>query len=544
MDALKTQFTAFQTIENEIRVKKMRTNTGVKDTFQLYFQDLLAASYKKNPVWRIKGLDPHSDTPVKILHVVLLGFVKYFWCDLIQIETSTSLYIQNQLKKDNQKELLAAQLNSLDVSALGLSPLPGDTFVKYAGSLVGRNFCAIAQVAPYVIYDLVNDECCTTWVALSKLIPLVWQSQIGDISTYMKTLENQIQTFLLAAAQWTNRWFNKPKFHILVHLPAHIRCFGLAMLFATKAFELFNAVIQAKSIHSNCQAPSRDIAHGFAQGNCIRHLLSGGLFQLLQTQIPGSAPNLPAPTCAETFSKHWLCIFRKAGQPVFAKSTLTAQHVPDALGLNVPSVQRPFSSCCFKQATIVRLLNGDNCRCNNFVIVCCIPGFSTFVGCIREVLMSIGALCDTPDFILIEKCEVSEQVELAKIYGMPASILCTVNVQHNCASEKCTATGEVEVLKERKKTTKTRARVLHNNLEANLMLNTAQMRDGLHVQPFQLPAPQYRIENIIMKSALKELPPKRTIGIGAHTSRTTPSTNGPQTRPFSGNLSHPSLLAL
>ncbi len=34
--------------------------------------------------------------------------------------------------------------------------------------------------------------------------------------------------------------------------------------------------------------------------------------------------------------------------------------------------------------------------------------------------MSIGALCDTPDFILIEKCEVSEQVELAKIYGMPA----------------------------------------------------------------------------------------------------------------------------
>ncbi len=71
------------------------------------------------------------------------------------------------------------------------------------------------------------------------------------------------------------------------------------------------------------------------------------------------------------------------------------------------------------------------------------------------------------------------------------------------------------------------------------MLNTAQMRDGLHVQPFQLPAPQYRIENIIMKSALKELPPKRTIGIGAHTSRTTPSTNGPQTRPFSGNLEPP-----
>ncbi|KAF8919278.1 hypothetical protein CPB85DRAFT_1529674 [Mucidula mucida] len=478
------------------RVKKMRTDTGVKDTFQLYFQDLLAASYKKKRGNEsrqaaldaaIEALSEHVTSPVwcikgdEILHVVLLGFVKYFWRDLIQ----------NQLKKDDQKD------------ALGLSPLPGDTFVKYAGSLVGRNFCAIAQVAPYVIYNLVNDECRATWVALSKLIPLVWQPQIGDISTYTKTLKNEIQTFLLAAAQWTNRWFNKPKFHILVHLPAHIRCFGPAMLFATEAFESFNVVIRAKSIHSNRQAPSRDIAHGFAQGNRIRHLLSGGLFQLLQTRIPGSAPNLPVPTCAETFSKcrkDWVLVgggsqefmntpgpvMEKAGQPVFAKSTLTAQHVPDALGLNVPSVQRPFSSCCFKQATLVRLLNGNDCRCDDFVIVRRIPGFSTFVGCIREVLTSVGALCDTPDFILIEECEVSEQVELAKTYGMPAvrpsgvcnlvqleSILCTVNVQHNCASEKCTATGEVEVLEEHEKTTKTCARVLHNDLEANLMLNTA-----------------------------------------------------------------------
>ena len=50
------------------------------------------------------------------------------------------------------------------------------------------------------------------------------------------------------------------------------------MLFATEAFESFNAVIRAKSVHSNRQAPSRDIALAFAQGNRIRHLLSGGYF--------------------------------------------------------------------------------------------------------------------------------------------------------------------------------------------------------------------------------------------------------------------------
>ncbi|KAF6742725.1 hypothetical protein DFP72DRAFT_829964, partial [Ephemerocybe angulata] len=59
--------------------------------------------------------------------------------------------------------------------------------------------------------------------------------------------------------RWTSAWFNN-KFHIIIHLPDHIVHFGPAILFATEAFESFNAVIRAKSVHSNRQAPSRDIA--------------------------------------------------------------------------------------------------------------------------------------------------------------------------------------------------------------------------------------------------------------------------------------------
>lgn len=103
------------------------------------------------------------------------------------------------------------------------------------------------------------------------------------------TVEHAITIFLLKTAQLTCAWFNKSKFHIILHLPKHIRRFGPAILFATEAFESFNAVIRAKSIHSNRQAPSRDIAMAFAQGNRVRHLLSGGYSipaHLLSTSSP------------------------------------------------------------------------------------------------------------------------------------------------------------------------------------------------------------------------------------------------------------------
>ncbi|KAK0435376.1 hypothetical protein EV421DRAFT_1716660, partial [Armillaria borealis] len=224
------------------------------------------------------GLDPHTDTPVEILHVVLLGFVKYLWCDVVH----------NQLSKNEaKKRQLMVRLSSVDVEGMGLPPLAGHTLVTYCGSLTGRDFRAIAQVAPFVLKNFVQDNCYQTWIALSKLVPLIWQPEIEDIDAYVVSvlqitrshpssdryiqdlLQKEIDCFLQCVAQWTCRWFNKPKFHILVHLPDHIRRFGPAMLFATEAFESFNAIIRSKSVHSNRHAPSRDIARAFAQCNRI-----------------------------------------------------------------------------------------------------------------------------------------------------------------------------------------------------------------------------------------------------------------------------------
>ena len=59
--------------------------------------------------------DPCQDTPVEILHTILLGMVKYFWCDAVGCLS------------DSNKEILKAHLSSMDVAGLGLSSLTGQT---------------------------------------------------------------------------------------------------------------------------------------------------------------------------------------------------------------------------------------------------------------------------------------------------------------------------------------------------------------------------------------------------------------------------------
>jgi hypothetical protein len=120
-------------------------------------------------------IDPHQDTPVEILHVVLLGFVKYFWRDAVD------------RLSDEQKAILRVRLTCLDLSGLdpSISSLRGSTLVQYAGSLVGRDFKILEQVAIFALYDLLDPAIIETWSALAMLLPLVWQPQIHNMDIYL-----------------------------------------------------------------------------------------------------------------------------------------------------------------------------------------------------------------------------------------------------------------------------------------------------------------------------------------------------------------------
>ncbi|THH23057.1 hypothetical protein EUX98_g8121 [Antrodiella citrinella] len=534
---LRSYFTEASKVDTKTKLTKARTETGVKDTYQMVFLDKLFASYKHkrqhhrqaaldekvaemdikktmSPVWRIRGLDPHSDTPVEILHVVLLGFVKYMWRDVIQ----------NQLKNQDQKKAdLAARLSSVDVTGLGISPLAGQTLVQYAGSLTGRDFRAIAQ--------------------------------IRNVETHIALLEKEIDHFLLCAARWTVRWFNKPKFHLLLHLPDHIRRFGPAIIFATEVFESFNAVIRAKSIHSNRQAPSRDIARAFAQGNRIRHLLSGGLFVRMAED---SEPENPGPDADSSPHSHFS--FNKNAWRSVGPGPSGLVHIPNTvtqyLGLDSymhlgrpiggfcvldDKLARPFSGLAsanhldaaqrwkhhdtqkFKTASELHLINGDKCIPGSSYVIMRLTEFGeTCVARVEEVILiqgSANALSLRPDGVLVQKIDVSQ---VADSYSMPLvgmcqqyavvpleSLLCTVNVQHNCASHGCDLSAHRPVFQERVETQFTRAATAHR-FPRDLVLNTAQMRDAVLLQPFRIPSTALNMDDIVTASAAREVKMEKT----------------------------------
>ncbi|KII94845.1 hypothetical protein PLICRDRAFT_693166 [Plicaturopsis crispa FD-325 SS-3] len=447
-----------------------------------------------NPVLRIADFDPNQDSPVEILHVVLLGIVKYWWRDAVSRQTSEG------------KEELKARLSSVDIAGLNISQLRGHTLVQYAGSLVGRDFRVILQVAPAVLHGLIPQSHYEGWLALCRLAPLVFQPVIEDLDIYKTKLEAAITDFLAATALWTTQWFNKPKFHLLVHLFWHIRRFGPAMIYATESFESYNLVIRLRSVHSPKHAPSIDIAHSFSHLHAVQHLVSGGWVLNDENGLP-----LPRP--------------RQAGQQVLQliqddefvqmmsmeglrEDTRVGHYVPlqsDALvdwkntaagnsGVPCLLASDTVALCC---RSIV-LVNGDRAAVGKFVIYQAGGEPSAIsVGRVDEILVDptkrsiVGVLVapyevgTTPILpYRFPACRVAQD-SVPKLLAFK-DVLAAVNTIHNCAANNCHVAQTRIVVQERQRTERTENQVEHSKNPDDLLLNLAQLRSAAYLEVFRL----------------------------------------------------------
>ncbi|KNZ61746.1 hypothetical protein VP01_1362g4 [Puccinia sorghi] len=211
----------------------------------------------------ILGFDGCKDTPVEVLHVFLLGAIKYMIRDFMI-----------RLKAKDLSQLIASW-ESFNKESLDLAELNGKYFVRHFKSLVGKHFKKAIQMIPFVFYQFMDSAERELWSSLCHLAPYVYQTSIINLEDYLQELSQKIDIFLHHVIKMSAKWVNKPKFHMLIHLPHSIRRFGPASLFATEKFESYNSILRKASVHSNRHRPGRDLAITFANYECMRAVLSG-----------------------------------------------------------------------------------------------------------------------------------------------------------------------------------------------------------------------------------------------------------------------------
>jgi hypothetical protein len=124
----------------------------------------------------------HEDTPVEILHTVLLGVVKYYWGQTMW-----------HLEHDSTVSLFQSRLNSLSEVGLNIPKILADYMIQYKGGLNGKHFKTIAQIMIFAVPGLVPADVLSAWKALGRLCALCWRTEIDDLEGYLVRLSRRIK---------------------------------------------------------------------------------------------------------------------------------------------------------------------------------------------------------------------------------------------------------------------------------------------------------------------------------------------------------------
>ncbi|KAF8257029.1 hypothetical protein EI94DRAFT_1774685 [Lactarius quietus] len=134
------------------------------------------------------GFNMHQDTPTEILHTVLLSVVKYFWAQTIWYlkPSGKSMDFPLGLKTRSKSiSLFQTQLAFTNWNGLNVPSTSADYICQYNRSLIGKHFKSLAQVMPFLIYDLVPQNVLHAWNIIGTLAILLWHTKIDDTEVYL-----------------------------------------------------------------------------------------------------------------------------------------------------------------------------------------------------------------------------------------------------------------------------------------------------------------------------------------------------------------------
>ncbi|KNZ53050.1 hypothetical protein VP01_335g9 [Puccinia sorghi] len=222
-----------------------------------------------NPFTQLNAVDGSHETPVEILHVFLLGAVKYLLKD----------FMKNS--KHNHAKI-EVHLADFDTDSLNIPQIQAN----------------VLQVSPFVLFYFMTEKERELWFELCYLGSLLFQTNIHDLEDYLRELVSYfkqifmtwkiicgsskctlIYSYFMSSKCQPNGQTSQSStflFTCCLQFAALVES-----LFATEKFEIYNSILHTSSIHSNWIAPSRDIAIRFSNYHFMRLLLSGAFYMII-----------------------------------------------------------------------------------------------------------------------------------------------------------------------------------------------------------------------------------------------------------------------
>ncbi|KAF8494495.1 hypothetical protein JB92DRAFT_3126914 [Gautieria morchelliformis] len=454
-----------------------------------------------SPLLSFPGLDPHRDTPVEILHTVLLGLIKYVWHNL---HTSW---------KDPKRELFIIRLQGTNIDGLTILPIHAAYMSQYRNALVGKHFKTLMQTVVFHVHGIVSQPQFELIKATGWLGAVLWYHKIRNMVEYLvsgvsgywlvfhdsKASKGDLRILVANVLDVFDtvdltRILDKGKLHILSHLPDDVEHFGPAI--------------------RNHQAPGRDIARKCSSMEHVKHLMSGGFseadpvdeaqggewvqssrrVQAMLVQHPIMQTHLgwvPPP-------KHTPGYVKPIAQK--KRKTLTWANTPGAQArLQAP----PLDHSTWHHGIAVTAQSNDICKVGTWVFAG--SESATVIGRIHCLLIPEGP-SEHCSYVILEVCYISDTLHVA--FNMPLlrclttdpeflgirsqDIRFMVNVQHDCRTAKCGVTGSRVHRQEREATSHTSPALVHADdmqfvLNLNAIHNADLVRETL---PRTLTAPE------------------------------------------------------
>ncbi|KAJ7869486.1 hypothetical protein B0H14DRAFT_3579897 [Mycena olivaceomarginata] len=202
----------------------------------------------KDCLFTSSRFDPAVDTPIEILHTILLGIIKYIW------------HVTHSPWSAEAKQTYATRLQSTNTDGLSIHAIRSAYIMQYAGSLIGAN-----SKQSHRPTSSTSEGLLVTTSLWRGRLPEDLKVAVANVLDVFATID-------------PSKIITKIKYHLLVHADADVVRFGPLIGLATEGFESYNGVFRFCSILSNHLPPSRDIAIHLADQEGLKHRLTGGFW--------------------------------------------------------------------------------------------------------------------------------------------------------------------------------------------------------------------------------------------------------------------------